>query len=117
MKKVLAIVAIVALMGVVGCPNTSFLCKNKDAILAGLQFVINQADSNIATIEAQYPGVIPPVVASVLAGFQAAKNAAQKAAAEVCPTAAELTAAQGKMTVATQNLALAVRYQGLKLGK
>ena len=103
MKKVLACLVIVAfLVGVSGCAGTSFLCKNKDSVLAGLQLVISQATATITAIEAAYPGVMPAIALAALQAAQQAKNIAEDAAAKACPTATDLSAAQNEMVYSNQ---------------
>lgn len=112
MKKIMAILAIVALVGC-GCGANSFLCKNKDTILQGLQFIINQSDAVIASIRAQYPGVVPEFIQGIIDKAQQAHDGAAAAMSQACPVVSDLTAAQEKMTVATQKMQMA----GMKVGK
>ena len=103
MKRIIAIVLVLAfLAGVSGCASNSFLCKNKDSILNGLQLVISQATATIAAVQAAYPGIMPPMALAVLQAAQTAKDLASAAAAKACPTDTDLTTAQGQMVYANQ---------------
>lgn len=117
MKKIIALMLILSMLSIAGCASGSFLCRNKDSILNGLQSVINIAGSIISVVEASYPGVIPPMAAAVIATAQIAKNAATLAAANACPTVAQLVDAENKLADAQMQLAIAVKYQGMKLGR
>lgn len=113
MKKLMAVLTIVALLGMVGCGANSFLCKNKDTILQGLQFIINQSDAVIASIRAQYPNMVPPFVQDILDKAQQAHDTAAAAMSKACPVVVDLTNAQMPMTQAMQKM----QMSGMKVGK
>lgn len=116
-SKIIALVLVLSMLSIAGCASDSFLCRNKDSILNGLQQVINISNSIISVIEASYPGVIPAAAAAVIAAAQIAKNAATLAASNACPTVEQLVDAESKLADAQMQLAIAVKYQGLKLGR
>lgn len=101
MKKI--IVTMIVVVFLAGCAGNSFLCKNKDAVLAGLQFTINQATIVIQSVQAQYPGVIPPFAQQIIDKAQQAKDAASAALTKACPTPEDNAQAQGKVTDAMQS--------------
>jgi hypothetical protein len=116
MKKIIITLAILALVGAVGCAPNSFLCVNGSKITIGLQLVISQADATIAAIEASYPGLLPDSAKAIVAAAQTAKDVAAAALAKACPTVTDLTNAQGIMTSTQKQTAVAVKYGTVTLG-
>ncbi len=114
-KVVLACLVIVGLLA--GCASNSFLCRNGQTVINGLQAVISQANSVISLIQTTYPGVVPPAAQAVLSAAQAAKDLAQLALGKACPPDTELVAAQSKMTEANLRLTIAVSAGLMRLGK
>jgi len=112
MKVKASIVAMmIAALLVGGCAENSFICKNKDIIMDGLQFALNQATVVITSIQAEYPGVVPLWALGVLTAAQMAKNAAEAALAKACPTVADLQEAQ----MLTRDAMFKAQNMGLKL--
>jgi len=113
MKNKISIVALVmvAALLVGGCAENSFLCKNKEIIMEGLQFALSQATVVITSIQAEYPDVIPLWALGVLAAAQMAKNAAEAALAKACPTEANLQEVQ----MLTKDAMFKAQSMGLKL--
>lgn len=111
MKKIMSLIVVLALLS--GCAGSSLMCKNKDAVLAGLQFIITQATIVIQSVQAQYPGVIPPFAQAIIDKAQIAKEAATLALTKACPTPVDTTAAQGPLTDAMQS----AQAQGVKLSR
>ena len=117
MKRIPAILAIVALLGVSGCAANSFFCKNKSTILNGLQLVIDQSNAVISAIQTTYPGVVPAVAQEILNKAQQAKDAAATAMAKICPDATDLTTAQQQITAANMQMSVMVSAGKMKLGR
>ena len=110
MKKLLAVLAIVALVG--GCATMKdWVCNNRVII----ENAITAANSTITSIEITFPGVIPlPYQAAIDAARAIVASGEKMLADNLCPSDADVAIIQAKQITVQTQLKLGARLMRMQ---